>query len=61
METANTQKPGWFRDQIDRSWWVVFRDNGTAICNSVDGWFTAADKNTFRRWGWLRQEESIFA
>ena len=62
--SASPAKPsvpnaGWFIERPNgpntRRWYVVFRDDGTAICNSDDHYFTAANPSTFRAWGWVRE------
>ena len=42
---------GRYIDHAGKEWFCVARKDGM-ICDTQDGWFTAAYFETFRRWGW---------
>lgn len=56
---------GRFVDRAGMRWFCAERDYGRGragiVCHSDDGYMTAADHNTFRAWGWQREEHDAAA
>lgn len=50
LERGEVTLPAWYADR-GREWFCRLV-NGGVVCESRDGWKTAADLETFARWGW---------
>jgi hypothetical protein len=58
MDMVEDRVCGWFQDRGGRRWFCVQRKSehkwrdDTIVCDSDDGWFTAANPRTFASWAW---------
>lgn len=47
---------GWYVDFRKRRWFCVSMDRRRMVCDSEDGYMTAADYRTFRHWKWTLEQ-----